>query len=80
MVERENETGAKVSVYLDTGQVFEYDLVNPEQGREHASAITKTGYRSVDKDGVMTWFPAHRIDKVKVTNQNTSYSDTVRGT
>lgn len=67
-----------VSVYVDDGRVFEY-LCAPEKGREHAGAIVATGYRSV-RSGVLEWYPPHRITKVKVTGQDTSYTDTVRGT
>lgn len=58
----------KVSVYLDSGIVFEYDVDSAAKGREHASAIIKTGYRHTLQDSEdLEWFPPHRIDKVKVT-------------
>ena len=74
---------SKVSVYLDTGVVCEYEVATPDKGREHAAAIIKTGYRSTSKDSKdMTWYPPHRIDKVVVTEaaESTKYHDTKRAT
>ena len=73
----------KVSVYLDTGVVCEYEVETPEKGREHAAAIIKTGYRSVGKgSNDLEWFPPHRIDKVKVSGagESTGYRDVKRAT
>lgn len=68
----------KISVYLDSGDVFEYET--DSSAREHVSAIVTSGYRSVDENGVLTHWPTHRILKVKATGCNTSYPDSVRGT
>jgi len=73
----------KVSVYLDDGRVFEYEVSNQGRGREHASAIIKTGYRSTPKGSTdLEWYPPHRIFKVKVEGGGgvTRYRDTVRAT
>ena len=73
----------KVSVYLDSGVVREYEVDSPEKGREHAAAIIKTGYRSTPKNSDdLEWFPPHRIEKVKVTGagESTNYKDTPRST
>lgn len=72
---------ATISVYLDNGTVFEYDLPAESgwQAREHVAAIVATGYRSV-RNGVLTHYPAWRIAKVKATGQTTAYPDRVRGT
>jgi hypothetical protein len=58
----------KVQVYVDTGNVFQYDVESEAKAREHAAAIIATGYRSVsiEKENVLTWFPPHRIMKVVV--------------
>jgi hypothetical protein len=70
----------QVQVYLDDGRVFEYGVKSASSGREHASAIVQTGYRST-VDGVMEHYPPHRITKVKVLGGvTTKYSDRVRGT
>lgn len=68
----------KISVYIDTGDVYSYGT--DSSAREHVSAIVKTGYRSVDSNGTLTHWPPHRITKVVATNCNTMYPDTVRGT
>ena len=34
-----------VQIYLDDGRVFEYEVSDPNKGREHASAIINSGYR-----------------------------------
>ncbi len=70
-----------VSVYLDDGRVFEYAVANPSKGREHASAIVKTGYRHSEGDD-LEWYPPHRILKVKVSGgcESTNYRDSTRAT
>lgn len=58
----------KIEVYVDDGNVYSYQVPDEWKGREHASAIIKTGYRSTsEKDQlVLNWFPPHRILKVKL--------------
>ena len=75
----------KISVYIDTGNVFEYEVASEATAREHADAIIKTGYRSVQTDDptTLTWWPPHRIAKVKVSldaPSETAYTDSVRAT
>jgi hypothetical protein len=73
----------KVSVYLDTGVVCEYMVNSPAVGREHASSIIKGGYRSTSKGSdELTWYPPHRIEKVKLSNggESTRYRDKKRAT
>ena len=75
----------KISVYIDTGNVLEYEVGTEAAAREHADAIIKTGYRSVNADSplVLTWWPPHRIAKVKIAldePSETAYTDRVRAT
>jgi hypothetical protein len=75
----------KISVYIDTGNVLEYEVGSEASAREHADAINKTGYRSVQTDDPLslTWWPPHRIAKVKIKLDEpsaTSYTDTARAT
>lgn len=75
----------KISVYIDTGNVYEYEVGTEAAAREHADAIIKTGYRSVQTDELttLTWWPPHRIAKVKVAldaASATAYTDTLRAT
>lgn len=75
----------QISVYIDTGNVYEYSVATEAAAREHAAAIIKTGYRSVQSDEltVLTWWPPHRISKVKVALDEasaTAYTDKVRAT
>jgi hypothetical protein len=73
----------KISVYLDDGRVFDYEAADPMKGREHASAIIKTGYRHTPKECEdLEWYPPHRIVKVKVAGggESTGYKDTTRAT
>jgi hypothetical protein len=68
-----------ISVYLDDGRIFEYDVPSAEKVREHASAIVKDGYRH--NDGIIfEHYPPHRILKVKSLYISTNYPDTVKGT
>ncbi len=72
-----------ISVYMDDGRVFEYEVASPEKGREHASKIIQTGYRHTPEgDSDLEWYPPYRIDKVKVVNGGGSsrYHDSVRAT
>jgi hypothetical protein len=41
-----------INVYIDTGNVYHYEVDNEVKAREHADAIIKTGYRSVNTDKV----------------------------
>ena len=75
----------KVSVYLDNGNVHFYTVDTEASAREHADAIIKTGYRSVQTDErtTLTWWPPHRIAKVKVALDGpsaTAYTDETRAT
>ena len=69
-----------ISVYLDDGRVFEYDVQTKHRVREHAAAIVTGGYRHCELDGTIEHFPPHRILKVKSACISTSYPDRVRGT
>ena len=74
-----------ISVYLDNGVVFDYEVGSMDQAREHASAIVTTGYRSVRETApyTLTHYPPHRIVKVKIaapTPIQTAHFDRVRGT
>ena len=72
----------KISVYIDTGNVWEYEVDSPASAREHADAIVKTGYRSQqESSGPLTWWPPHRISKVKISDGGESnYLDKQRAT
>lgn len=71
-----------VSVYIDDGRVFEYDVSDGLKGREHASAIVKTGYRHTPEGtNDLEWYPPYRIVKVKIPGGGESaYKDKVRAT
>jgi hypothetical protein len=75
------KTNCVISVYLDDGRVFEYDVADPEAVREHTAAIVAAGYRRVVGD-TLTHFPPHRIMKVKAQGPgiSTNYPDRMRGT
>ena len=75
----------KIYVYIDTGNVFTYEVEDEAKAREHAAAIIATGYRSIRKTNTehMDWFPPHRINKVtlKLDKSSTSkYFDEVVST
>ena len=72
----------KISVYLDDGRVYSYEVNGPMKAREHASAIVATGYRHNDGKGEFEHYPPHRISKVKATGEPipTKYSDESTGT
>ena len=78
---------ATVKVYMrNGGATFEYDITAPDanaltaKAREHLAMIAVSGYRHCAA-GVLEWFPAHWIDKVKITGGIlTSYPDRCSGT
>ena len=69
----------KISVYLDDGRVFYYEVESAAKVREHTSAIIATGYRHNDGK-VFEHYPPHRILKVKSNDIPTNYPDNVEGT
>jgi hypothetical protein len=72
-----------ISVYLDDGIVFDYDVDSPMKAREHVAAIVKTGYRSTpESSNDLTWYPPHRILKVvaRDAGESTKYRDRPRAT
>lgn len=79
MAEKKKKT--TVSVYLDDGRVFEYEVANPMKGREHAAKIIVGGYRHTEGND-LEWYPPHRIDKVKIigTCESSLYVDRTRAT
>ncbi len=73
----------KISVYLDDGRVFNYEVSDAGKGREHASAIIKTGYRHTPLDSHdLEWYPPHRLVKVCVAGggESSRYHDTTTAT
>jgi hypothetical protein len=56
----------KISVYLDDGRVFDYEVDSTMKAREHIYAIIQTGYRHTPSESSdLEWYPPHRIVKVK---------------
>lgn len=74
-------TKLTIKVYLDDGRVYEYDVVDADKAREHASAIVTGGYRHNDGE-VFEHYGPHRILKVKVCGGPipTGYIDKASGT
>lgn len=68
-----------ISVYMDDGRVFNYEVANESKVREHSDAIIKTGYRHNDGE-VYEHYPPHRILKVKSEKIDTLYPDKTTGT
>lgn len=74
---------SKVSICVESGLVYEYDVADPMKGREHTAEIIKGGYRHTPKDSDdLEWIPPHRIHKVKIEGgaESTKYRDTIRST
>ena len=70
-----------ISVYVDTGVIYDYTVIGHASAREHVSAIVRDGYRRVEGN-TLTHFPPQRILKVKAVGGDisTMFPDTVRGT
>jgi hypothetical protein len=69
----------RISVYIDDGRIFEYEVESADKVREHSAAIVRDGYRHNDGK-VFEHYPAWRILKVKSSDVPTSYPDKVSGT
>lgn len=70
----------EISVYLDDGRVYSYDVRDADKAREHAAAIVSGGYRHCG-DGEFEHYPPHRILKVKAVGDiGTMFPDRSRGT
>ena len=67
-----------ISVYIDNGVIFEYDVRSQYKVREHSAAIVKDGYRHNDGQEYEHYGP-HRILKVKSHDISTKYPDRVSG-
>lgn len=75
------DTTIAIAVYIDDGNVFEYNVDTPVAAREHVTAIINTGYRRIDGD-TFTHYGPHRVVKVKAKGPGitTLYPDRPRGT
>jgi len=79
----QGQLGCLISVYIDTGVVFEYRVADVIKGREHAAAIIRGGYRhTAQGSGDLEWFAPHRVDKVLVQGggESSGYRDVARAT
>lgn len=73
----------KISVYMNFGVVFEYEVDSAEKAREHAAKIIATGYRHTQKNSQdLEWYPPHAIEKIKIAGaaESTAYRDLARAT
>ena len=52
-----------ISIYMQDGRVFQYDVINAIKAREHAHRIINYGWRNIVND-VMEYYPTHQINKV----------------
>ncbi len=58
-----------ISVYMQDGRIFEYEVTNATKGREHAHRIITTGWRNWE-DGKECYYPVHQILKVTFDMDN----------
>ena len=55
----------KISVYMQDGRVFSYDVASSAKAREHAHRIITTGYRYLEEETDReVYMPVHQILKV----------------
>lgn len=75
-----DEIEMKLSIYLDDGRIFSYEVSGEDKAREHSHAIAQTGYRH-NNGLVFEHYPPHRILKITTDGPvKTKYKDTSRGT
>jgi len=68
----------KVSVYMDDGRVFTYEVSDSVKAREHAHRIITTGWRNA-VNGVMEYYPVHQVLKVTFEDPKDTMSDKYEG-
>lgn len=76
-------TDITISVYVDYGAVYEYEVSSVAKAREHADAIIKKGFRcTVEGSDDLVWIPPHRIDKIVApgAGETTKYKTKERAT
>ena len=54
----------KITVYLQDGRTFSYDVEDAVKAREHAHRIINYGWRNIE-NGCMNYYPTHQVLKVK---------------
>lgn len=54
----------KISVYMQDGRVFNYEVADGKKAREHAHRIITTGWRNANEQGIMEYYPVHQVLKV----------------
>ena len=64
----------KIRIYLDDGTIFEMKVQNEVSARQYAGVIMQQGYRHYHGDGVIEWYPAHRINKVSIDNMTRGFA------
>ena len=52
-----------INVYMLDGRVYKYEVSDIAKAREHSYRITTEGFHNND-NGVMEYYPVHRIYKV----------------
>lgn len=52
-----------ISVYLQDGRIFEYEVANSTKAREHAHRIINFGWRNWE-EGRECYYPTHQVLKV----------------
>lgn len=55
-----------IAVYLEHGEVIEYQITDAQNGIEHCAEIGMKGYHDVQENGTLVYWPPHRIKKIKV--------------
>ena len=68
----------KINVYFIDGRVSSYYVDNGEKAREHAHAIITKGWRNVS-NGIMEYYPIHKIDKVTFDDPKDMLSEKYEG-
>ena len=64
----------EISVYMQDGRVFNYEVEDAIKTREHAHRIVNYGWRNVVKR-VMEYYPVHQILKVTFSNPDDKMSN-----
>lgn len=71
-----------ITVCLDDGRMYSYDVYGALKAREHSASIVATGYQHNDGKGDFVYYPPHRVAEVRVSGGSIPayYPDRVGGT
>ena len=67
-----------ITVYMNDGRCFKYEVEDSVKAREHAHRIINFGWRNVI-NGIMEYYPPYKINKVTFPDPKDELSEKYEG-